>query len=232
VKEEYRMRVFLAALLFASSISFAADETVTVEGPRLPPSDPGPSAGGPVGGGSDGGIGKPMPCAEPTCGGLIDPKEPGSGSGDAVTTDEKNSKNKSTTEKVKKYGQSALEALKNTANVMMTIRKILGLEYNDVDASSTETLAPDGTKTTKTECKGRIVKLGGDGKNPCVEIMTNKQLVELKNGDLQDQVSVTYTILDECYYTRQCGIKAFTFIAGSETELKRLVNTALGENYL
>ncbi len=178
-----------------------------------------------------GGIGSPMPCAEPTCGGLIELKEPGSGASDSVTPEEKNAQNKTTTEKIKRYGKIAIDALKNTVNLLGTIRKLLGIEYNDVDASATETITPDGTKTTKTECKGRIAKLGGDGKNPCVEIMIKNQKVQLKSGEVQNQIAISYTILDECYYTRECGIKNFSFIAGTESELKRLVNTAIGENY-
>jgi hypothetical protein len=225
--------ISLAVLALLSSTSFAQDkpEKVEVTGSRIPGTVFGPIAANP-----SGPIGPTHGCADPTCGGAIDPKEPG-GSG-AVTQQEKNANNKKAREKAKKEKEKLAENMKQDRTMLEKILEWMAGVNMGADAEGAFSL----------EIETNAVKIKGQGclkyhaelnkTNPtaaggrCTERRVDPIPVQKSNGVYENQLELSYTIYDECYWTKKCGPQYITFIAGSQEELKSFVNEVVGEPML
>jgi hypothetical protein len=168
-------------------------------------------------------------CADPTCGGTIDPKEPGSGGG-VLTESQKQKENKTAKEKAKALAQTIWTSAKGAADFLKAVRAWLGgisFEKTDVEF---ETVDGNGVKSVK-RCKDmRITALGPADKDalPCTEIMGNPEQVQRSNGTIENQLRLTFAVHDICYYEKKCGVKYISVVAGSEQELSRLMNEMTG----
>ncbi|HYX35757.1 MAG TPA: hypothetical protein VE954_21885 [Oligoflexus sp.] len=216
--------------LSASTIYAQADEKVEVTGSRIPY-----ESAGLIAFSSGGGPGEPdHGCAEPTCGGMVNPVEPGSGIGH-TTIANKNQRNKQAKQKVQQKGPSVKQPIKNTKQPQSQEGILATLERWFSNATMTsvvteETETPSGKILKNSSC--RHIDLAAEkGPNPCIEKKIDVEKVLKSNGDLTNQAQLSFVIYDECYYTKQCGPEYITFIAETQQELNILLNDALGENY-
>lgn len=209
-----------------------SSETVTVTDSRIPYESAGVIA---MSGASP--IGDSHGCAEPTCGGTIDPKEPGGSSG-FTNQASKNQRNKQAKQKVQKKGQRVAQPIKNTkqpqseSGILATLERWFGnLSITHEVIRETETpsgrILKDGTSCTHIDFSKE------KGPNPCVQKEIDVEKVLKSDGTLTNQALVSFVIYDECYYAvpKKCGPDYITFIAENQQELNFLLNDALGENH-
>jgi hypothetical protein len=52
--------------------------------------------------------------------------------------------------------------------------------------------------------------------------------VQRSNGSLEYQLRLTFEVYEACYYEKKCGPKYYSFVAGSEQELSKLLNEVTG----
>lgn len=212
----------IVSLSFSPNGYSQEDETVKVEAPRVELAPLG------VVFGTVGGQGPK--CADPTCGGLIDPKEPGEVS-NFLTTAQKTKKNKENKDKAKAEAESA-EAVKKTTDIIASLKKwlkgSLSIHADDVDI----TINADGSKKISGKCVDVGIGLGSDEKkSPCTEIKGGNNLIKFPDGHIENQLILNYTIKKDCYWTNACKAVSFSFIAGSEQELLNILNDVIGETY-
>jgi hypothetical protein len=219
--------LFLAAFTAFSTASLAQDpgsETVEVTGSRIFESQFGPIAfsGGPTD--------RPRPCAEPRCG--QDPDDPGSGG--ATTVQQKTANNKKAKEKAKQNRDKLSPVI---ISDQLSIEKLFawmkGIAVDVGGYFSIEITTPNvhikgqgcgqyHTKLNPTDPKSQ---------DYCVEREFNNETVKKANGTYENQLNLTYTIYNTCYWEKKCGLERITFIAGSEDELKSFLNETLGYQY-
>lgn len=170
-------------------------------------------------------------CVEPTCGGLIDPKE--GGGSDILTTEGKNQENKTNKERAKKVIDSIKGIIKGTAEISKFIKNLFSGSANIHNDDVRIMIYPDGRKEISGECRDIVISMGsGEPQKPvCGDIKGGNQLIRKADGSHEMQFVITYEIYRECYYTKKCGVQYYSFIAGSEAELNRTLNEVLGENF-
>ncbi|WP_141732409.1 hypothetical protein [Oligoflexus tunisiensis] len=200
-----------------------SSETVTVTGSRLPYTTPGPIAG------STGGPNPDMPCAEPNCG---QPPEDPSGGG-AITQAQKDQQNKQNQEKARSDGR-VKQAIQATQDLIAAVKKWfsksidIGIGVETYERSYYPNNG--GVKNEKGWCASAHGSMGTPNPNyedPCVEVEAQPEVVKRNNGVLENQVRMTYVVYNECYFDKTCGPKYYSFIAGSQGELDRLLNGVL-----
>jgi hypothetical protein len=219
------MRLLCLLLLCAAATAFAEDsqENVQVTGSRVwPPAGPVTWASPlePLG----------PKCAEPTCGGMIDPKEPG-GSPD-ITQKQKDAINKSSTAKIKVYVDAVKDSLKSVHELIKSVQGWLkgGISFSNPEVEVT--IEPDGTKKFSASCPQAKIGVGPDGeKKPCIEIKGDPTIILRSNNIRSVELQLTIRVFPACYYEKTCPRTYYTFYAGSERELTNLLNEVIGENY-
>lgn len=216
-------------LLFAMGLGASAyaqqdkPELIPVTGSRIwPPAGPVWAAEGPT---------TPAPghgCTDPTCGGTIDPKEPGGGG--PLTDAQKQKDNKSAKEKAKAAAQTIWTAAKGAADFLKSVRAWLGGLSLEQHESTIESYDANGNKNV-SRCKDiRITALGPSEKPPlpCTTIQGQPEQVQRSNGTIENQLRLTFEVYEACYYEKKCGVKYISVVAGSEQELSRLLNEMTG----
>ncbi|WP_324959672.1 hypothetical protein [Oligoflexus sp.] len=93
-----------------------------------------------------------------------------------------------------------------------------------------ETESPNGKILKNTKCR-HIDFAKEKGPNPCVERQIDVEKVLKLNGDLANQLSLSFVIYDQCYYEKKCSPENITFVAENQQELHFLLNDTLGENH-
>ena len=220
------MRYSVLLFLALSVVPALADdpEHMTVEGSKIVPFGPIVDVGSPI----DTSHG----CADPTCGGTIDPKEPG-GNG-SITTQEKTKQNNDNKSKAKAVLDSVQATIKSAGELLNKFKKWFsgeaGFTHRDWYRKYYENgkVSEEGGSCTEGDLK---VGPGEPRPNPCIEVQGGTEVVKKPNGVYENQLRLQYTIKQECYFQRKCGAVTFTFIAGSEQELNNILNDVLGERY-
>ncbi|WP_218110340.1 hypothetical protein [Oligoflexus tunisiensis] len=213
------MMILAAPALYAQETS---SETVVVTGSRLPYTAPGPIAD------TGGGPNPDIPCAEPNCG--QDPEDPSGGG--YLTQAQKNQDNKRAQEKAK--NDSRLKAaVQATTDLLAALKKWFaskGIELGIGAESYERTIYPNGVKKEKGWCASAHGTYGAPNpnyKDPCVEVDGQPEVVKRVDGTLENQVRLTYTVYEQCYFDRTCGPKSYSFVAGSPEELDWLMQPLL-----
>lgn len=223
------MKVFLlsAFTLFSIPLALAQDpgsETVQVTGSRIFESQFGPIAfnGGP--------LDDPRPCAQPRCG--ESPDDPGSS---ATTVQQKTALNKKAKEKAK---QNKDKLSPTIINDQSSIEKLFawmkGLAVDVGGFFNIEITTKGGTTIKGQGCAQYHAKVNPnstDSNDYCVQREFNNETIQRANGTFENQLNLTYTIYNACYWEKKCGLEIITFIAGSENELKGFLNETLGYQY-
>jgi hypothetical protein len=213
--------LFIAAFtLFSMPSAFAQDpgsETVLVTGGRIFENPFGPIAfsGGPVD--------RPRPCAEPRCG--EEPDDPGSA---ATTVQQKTANNKKAKEKAKN-NKDKLETtiISDQSSIEKLFAWMKGITVDVGGFFNIEITTKEGTKIKGQGCAQYHTKLNPqntDSDDYCVQREFNNETIQRANGTFENQLNLTYTIYNACYWEKKCGLEIITFIAGSENELKGFLN--------
>lgn len=222
-----RNSVALAFLLLAAPNLHGQEtssETVTVEGKKLIDTTPGPIAFNP-GEALDPSHG----CAEPNCG--ADPEDPSGGA--AITQAQKDQQNKQNQEKAKSDDKvkKTIEATKDlVASVKAWFAKKFEISLHGESWKREYYPGNGGVKSDSGWCGAAHGTMGTPNpeyKSPCVKAEASPELVRRKDGVFENQVRMTYTVYNECYFEKTCGPKYYSFVAGSPSELDRLLNGVL-----
>jgi hypothetical protein len=222
-------RFFLITALSLALPAFAQDrpETVKVTGSRITTSSFGPiSFSGP-------GDTKDHACADPTCGGSIDPKEPGDGGGsNAITQTQKDQQNKKAKDEAKKELETIADSIKDKDVNEKSKWWMVGLNFQINGFAWHRMRTKDGVVTEGGTCVNIKVSLtNGFESVPCTDTHVDVQEVRKANGTVENQLLMQYVIYKSCYYERKCGPKYINFVAGSPAELDKILNEVLGEKY-
>lgn len=216
-------KLMAAAFIVLAGPAAHAQETssegVLVTGSRLPWSAPGPLVD------SGGGPNPDMPCIELNCG--QDPEDPSSGG--AITQKQKDAENKKSQERAKE--DSRLKAaVKATSDLLAAVKSWFAKKGIDIGLGGEtyeRSYYPNGQiKHEKGWCASAHGSMGTPNpnyKDPCVEADGQPEPVKRNNGVIENQVRLTYTVYEQCYFDKTCRPKYYSFIAGSSEELDRLV---------
>lgn len=223
------MKNICLSLLLLGAPAFAdetSQEGVLVTGSRIPFESVGviSIAGSPIDSTGHG-------CAEPNCGSL--PSDPGS-SGGYTSHAAKGQRNKQAKQKVQQKGQAVTQPIKNTKSqseqsLWVTINQWLSRTTITHDTYS-ESESPNGKILRNGSCT-HIDLSEQKGPNPCVEKKIDVEKVLKSNGELTNQLLLSFVVYEACYYEKKCGPNYITFIAENQKELNFLLNDAIGENY-
>jgi hypothetical protein len=223
--------VCMAALAFLSLPALAQDkpEKVEVTGSRIPSTVFGPivAAGGPVG---DAGKG----CAEPNCG--LSPEDP-SGSG-APTQQQKDAGNKRAKDKAKQpknQGKLADSMKRDQGMIDKLFSWMSGGVSVDWGGWGFLRITTPNATIEGEGCVQNHTKIAQtnpqEAKDFCVERRADTETVKKLNGQIENQLNLTYKIYDTCYWEKTCGVETITFVAGSVGELRVFLNEVIGERY-
>lgn len=222
------MRKICLSLLIGLSAGAAyseetSSEGVVVTGSRIPFESAGLIAMSGSGVDSDG-----NDCAEPNCG--MGPEDPSGGRYTSIAS--KNQRNKQAKQKAQNK-PAARQAIKNTDKAPEGEKSMATLvfdwlrEVGWTDKRDADTETPSGKVLPGARCK----YIGPAQHNPCVERRPDVEKVQMPNGTVENQLQLSYVFYEQCYYENKCGPDYITFVAGSEQELKNLLNDAIGEKY-
>ncbi|WP_141731694.1 hypothetical protein [Oligoflexus tunisiensis] len=220
------MRNICLSLLLATSAHAYADdsETVVVTGSRIPHQSVGPIfSSGPIDEGDHA-------CAEPNCG--HGPEDPSGGGYTSHAS--KQQRNKQARQKVQAKKQVVAQAIKNTKSqseksLWTTLTEWLA-DATITFGTTRETETPSGKILRDTTC-AHVDLSKEKGPNPCVEKNIDVEKVYKSNGQLTNQLQLSFVVYESCYYEKKCGPDYITFIAANQQELNYLLNDALGENH-
>lgn len=212
------------ALTVSAQYVYADEENVLVTGSRIPYESAGLvwSGGGTP---SDPDYG----CVEKDCGNL--PNDPSGGGSTSHAA--KGARNKQAKQQVQKKKAVVATPIRNTKqqseqSIWTTIR-----EWFDGSVTHTtlkESESQNGKILKDTSCT-HVDFSKEKGPNPCVTKSIDVEKVQKANGDITNQLLLTFEVYEECYYAKQCAPYYISFIAENQTELNNLLNDALGEKF-
>lgn len=220
---------FLLLLGLTCAPAFAQEtssEGVLVTGSRIPFESAGPItlSGSPIDHTGEG-------CAEPDCG--MGPDDPSTSRYTSHAA--KKARNAKTKQKVEKKPVPTREIVKNSKDQTTSEKSIFerGLDWleklNVTVTHKSSTESPSGKILPRETCV--YVKAGEDTNNPCVTRSIDVEPVQKANGTVQNELRFMIDIYEPCYYQKTCGVTSLEYIAESPTELRRLLNESIGENY-
>ncbi len=247
MRNKMKKNILLVLCLMASPVFAGEDsqETVVVEGPRIPPGGTGGVGIIPVGG-----IGGQAPCAEASCGGSISKPEPSEGKPNGAQKEKLNTANKEKAKKkkdsspgfwdgvwdaivdlgqgvIKTTGESSKKFLERVANLSWSRSEVAKEEFKRE--------YKDGSTETGTRIKCTFEEINEANRPGCIEIIIKPAPNPEKPNEKNFQVDIrkVYHVYapanpkarDDGYVAMTYNGDHLLFIVGSIEELEEIVGS-------